>query len=302
MIPRSSQIDSTALRYFEAAAEYQSVRHAAQALNISASSVSRQIAGLEDRLGIPLFERCPRGLILTSAGELLLFHVKQSIRELEYAQRAIREMAGVSVTKFRVALVETAARGILADVMRGFWQENPRVKVSLTVAGSAEVVQLLERGEADLALAFDTPRETERYVYEVANLHLGAVMAADHPLAASGTLRVPDLVGYPIFLPDASLMLHSAIAELEKHWPLNVQLITNSISAMSLLTMCSSGVAIKTRLGLADEIARGELAFVKVREPTLTVQRLSLLVRRGMPFPSLANHIARVLQEVNEVR
>mgnify|MGYP006425111413 FL=1 len=199
MIPRSSQIDSTALRYFEAAAQHQSVRHAAQSLNISASSVSRQIAILEDRLGIPLFERLPQGLRLTSAGELLLFHLKQSVRELEYAQRAIREMAGVSVTKLRIALVETAARGILAEVMRSFWQENPHVKVSVTVAGSAEVVRLLERGEADLALAFDASRETERFVYEVANLHLGAVMAADHPLSASGTLRIPDLVGYPLF-------------------------------------------------------------------------------------------------------
>lgn len=97
-------------------------------------------------------------------------------------------------------------------------------------------------------------------------------------------------------------MLHSAITELEKHWPLNVQLTTNSISVMSQLTNCCAGVALKTGIGLADEIARGELAFVKVREPTLAVQRLSLLVRRTMPFPGLANHIARILQEINEVR
>lgn len=71
MIPRSSQIDSTALRYFEAAAEHLSVRHAAQALNISASSVSRQIAGLEDQLGISLFERCPWSLTGNQVGMIL---------------------------------------------------------------------------------------------------------------------------------------------------------------------------------------------------------------------------------------
>ncbi|MCP1673393.1 DNA-binding transcriptional LysR family regulator [Natronocella acetinitrilica] len=297
---RSEQMDSTALAYFQVAAESGSIRGASQVLHVSASAISRQITRLESQLGVPLFERLAHGLALTSAGELLLFHVRRTTRELQSAQREIRDLAGQQSGHVRIVIVESAARALLVPAMDSFWRDHPHVKVSLHVAGNSQVLEMIEQGEADIGVAFNVPAQSEQYVYETAHLNLGAVMAANHPLASADRLRIRDLVDYPIFLPDRSLMLHKAVSEVDGEWPLKVHLVTNSIAAMSLLASCSLGVALKTRLGLSDEMESGKLAFVRLHDRRLSVQRLTLLVQHRLPFPVLATRIGQALRSVNE--
>jgi len=300
----SNQLDSTALKYFRAVATAGSVRRAAEALNISPSALSRQVASLEQELGVPLFERLPRGLKLTSAGEVLLFYVEQSFRELERARKTITEMKGLRVGQINIALIETVARGLLPKVLSRFWDRYSDVRVTVQVAGSFEVLRLLERGEADIGICFNVPRQTELLVLDAARLRLGAVMSARHKLANASELRVQDLVGYPLFLADASLTLHDAIAEAQSTWPLDVRMVTNSITVMSTLCSVTDGIAFKTKVGVADEIERGELVFVPVVDRRLPVQQLSVVARPNLPFPGLANALSEtfgsVLDEVRE--
>ena len=82
-------MDWDKLRVFHAVAEAGSLTHAGESLNLSQSAVSRQIAGLEEDLAVSLFERLPRGLRLTSAGEVLLHHVEQSFAELRRAREQL---------------------------------------------------------------------------------------------------------------------------------------------------------------------------------------------------------------------
>lgn len=296
----SENMDSTALRYFQTAAEYGSIRGAAEILHVSPSAISRQIARLESQLGVPLFERLPSGLAMTSAGELLLFHVRRTHRELQDAQREIRDLAGHPLGQVRIVIVESAARGLLGPAMERFWSKYPQVRVSLHVAGTSEVIAMLEHGDADIGVAFNIPHQMRKYVNARAKLHIGAIMAADHPLAAAASLRIRDLVDYPIFLPDPSLMLHKAVSGVAGFSPGKVHLITNSIAAMSLLASCSRGVALKTRLGVTSEIERGELAFVQLNDPRLAVQELSLLVHRRSGFAALTDSIADIIRSIDE--
>ncbi|WP_179208886.1 LysR family transcriptional regulator [Salinicola salarius] len=75
------QLLQTSLRYFEEVARQGSLRKAAERLHVAASAVNRQILKLEAELGVPLFERLPRGLRLSAAGELMLYQIRQWQRD-----------------------------------------------------------------------------------------------------------------------------------------------------------------------------------------------------------------------------
>ena len=75
---RPHLLQDTTLRYFLAVAQSGSLTEASARLHVAASALSRQIAGLEAQLGTPLFERHPRGMVLTAAGEILAVHARRT--------------------------------------------------------------------------------------------------------------------------------------------------------------------------------------------------------------------------------
>src|SRR5258708_37145545 len=96
-------LHSRLLTYVDEVARTGSIRKAAAHLNVAASAISRQILALETQLGTPLFQRLPKKLILTAAGEILIGHVRQSLKELTRAQAKIEELYRLRRGKITVA-------------------------------------------------------------------------------------------------------------------------------------------------------------------------------------------------------
>ena len=93
MNPRHLQ--ETALRYFQEVARCGSISQAASNLHVATSAISRQISGLEENLGMALFERHARGMNLTAAGELLLAHARRSAMDAERTLHDIAALQGL---------------------------------------------------------------------------------------------------------------------------------------------------------------------------------------------------------------
>ncbi|WP_312858697.1 LysR family transcriptional regulator [Rhizobium sp. G21] len=104
---------ATRIHYFQLVARLGSIRRAALALNVAPSSISRVLKQLEDELGTPLFERVRQRLKLTSAGELMLYHARASLGELNRACNEINELHGLHRGSLSVAVVESVARGLM---------------------------------------------------------------------------------------------------------------------------------------------------------------------------------------------
>src|SRR5580658_8109068 len=109
-----------ALRYVEAVARCGSIRRAAESLSIASSAVNRMILDLERALGAKLFERLPRGVRLTSAGEYLLLHVRRSAADFDVARAQIDGIKGVQRGHVKVAAIEAVIEPFLAGALAAF--------------------------------------------------------------------------------------------------------------------------------------------------------------------------------------
>jgi len=290
---------STRLRYFEAVARLGTIRAAAEQLNVAPSSISRIIALLESDLQVPLFERLRQRLRLTSAGELLLHHVRASRSALALGRVALEELKGLRRGAVGLAAVESVARGPLPAILSAFWGAHPQIGVDIRVSGAMLALASVADAEAELALTFDTPLPPGTRRIAQAELALGALMTPDHPLARRPFLRTSDLREERLLRSDTSLQLHGALAEAAGSETdlLPWRARTNSIGLMLDLASRGEGIAIQTRVGAEAELANGRLVFVRLRGGRLRPRRLLLVSRESTQLTRAASDLAARLAE-----
>ncbi|MCP1327558.1 LysR family transcriptional regulator [Halomonas sp. 707D4] len=190
------------LRYFHSVAKTGSLSAAAQELHVAVSAVSRQITNLEQRLGLALFVRQPRGMALTEAGERLLAYALRN--ELELAG-VIDEMRGIQKRQqktLRIACPDGMAWHFLPRIIARFAAGHPDVDFEMKVVDSAQASALVKQGEVDIALTFSLSVDIGIRVVSSHGAAIGALMASSHPLAQKSTLSVKDLADYPLALAD----------------------------------------------------------------------------------------------------
>lgn len=294
-----SALHSTAYTYFEAVARLGSVRKAAAELFVVPSAVSHQIAVLEEELGISLFSRLPKGLQLSSAGEMLLYHGRRGVAELERGRSFVASLTGLQTGTTSLATVEGVAVGPVSQTLAKFWARWPAIRVGVSIGSSDRAFDAVDSGEAELGLSYAKPDSPKVTVLAQAELRVGAIFRADHPLANSKTLKVRELMdaGLPLLLADRSIeirqMLEHAIGKDALR--LLPRLDTNSVMVMSQLAKSGAGVAVKTRIGIEDELARKELVFVPLRELATAKQRLLFFTRQDTRLAPAAAALAENL-------
>lgn len=148
------QIDTKHLELVRALAEHGSLTGAAEALNFSQPAISQQVRSLEARLKTEIIVRERRGVVLTEAGEILLRHSSSVLDTLMLAEAELAAAAGRRASNIRVTAFPSAAATIVATAMANMTQHNPDASFTLIEAEPPEALELLERGECDIAVVF----------------------------------------------------------------------------------------------------------------------------------------------------
>jgi DNA-binding transcriptional LysR family regulator len=279
------QARSRSFAYFEAVAAHASMRKAAAALNVASSALNRQILDLETSLGVQLFERLPRGVRLTSAGEMLLGHVRRAARDFELTRSQIEDLRGLRRGHVRIAAIEAMA-GAIGRLIIASQRDQPRVTFEYTITGSREVVSAVLAEEADIGYAFNPPADRGFQVVAEAIETLHAVMARNHPLAGHASLRLTDCAGYPLLLGDASLggrHLVDAAAE-QASLPLSPVVTGNSVELMKAIAAGGQGICFQIGIRPEDE---PHLTAIPLVDRALR-GRLAIGVKRNRQLPSAA--------------
>lgn len=287
------------LRYFEEVARQGSLRKAAERLHVAASAVNRQILKLEGELGVPLFERLPRGLRLSPAGELILHQVRQWQRDERRLQEYLGEIRGTGCAEVRIATVESLTDQLLPEVLAAFHGRFPRVGFMLMTGMTDAILEQVVTGDADIGLCINpAPTPRVRVVEQVA-LEFGAVVAPDHPLAGREALRLKECQDYPAILPSREMFHGStlqrvlALADIE----LTPLAAGNRILAIKSLARAGLGIAFLNRLDIARELAHGELLFKPLRDRGIAKARLTLCTHSDRALPMAVAVLAERLRE-----
>jgi DNA-binding transcriptional LysR family regulator len=194
-------VDIRHIRTFVTVAELGTVSKAALRLHVAQPALSRQIANLENELGLKLFDRVGRRLLLTSEGEQML----SDCRGLLTYARALGEQAQVlrrgDVGVLRVSASPHLIEGIFPDIFRHYAERYPNVRVRLIDAIGAESFAMLERGELHLVQTLVraiSPDEQRFASYPLAPME---ILAACHPrlrLGKNGSVEIDSLAPYPL--------------------------------------------------------------------------------------------------------
>lgn len=142
------------LYYFSVVAQTGSLTSATEKLGLTVSALSRHIAKLEGDIGVPLFERHARGMVLSHAGRLLFRHAQRTLAD---AQAVFDEIQGDERRRARtltIACTEGFAFDFLPVSLGAFCAQQPDVAIRLEVVPAERASQLLLSGEASIGLAF----------------------------------------------------------------------------------------------------------------------------------------------------
>jgi DNA-binding transcriptional LysR family regulator len=171
---------------------------AADALYLSQSAVSQQVAALEREVGMKLLERTPRGPRLTDGGRVLVSHAEAAMARLEEAERELAAIAGLEGGEVRLASFPSASATVLTQAISVFVALHPNVALSVADAEPEESLPKLRAGELDLAIVFDYPsvpaeldRDVELTLLLTESMHL--VLPREHPLASRQTVSLSSL-------------------------------------------------------------------------------------------------------------
>ena len=234
-------------RYFLAVSETGSVAAAARMINIAQSAMTKSVQELEDTLGMRLFARSPKGMVLTQAGHRFQASARKVISAVAEAGMIDRGRQEALTGSLTVGVTSLVAGYYLAELFARFQRSHPSVKVSVIEDEPQFLEHLLINGEVDLAImvsnALGDPRAM---VVEVLTSSPNRVwLASSHPLAERAELTLADCAAVPQIVLDADRVGDVLRAVWTRHaLRPEVMLRTSSLEAARSLVGVGAGITI----------------------------------------------------------
>jgi DNA-binding transcriptional LysR family regulator len=278
------------LVYVDAVGRHGSIRKAADALNVASSALNRQILDLELDLGTALFERLPRGVRLTAAGEVFLAYARQAISELKAVESQVEQLRGLVRGQVGIAAVESVASELLPAAIIRFQAEHPNVRFNVRIGVPEELTAALIADQVDLILTHYPPPRKHVAVIAAAEQKLCALMIRDHPLATRSALHLRDCLAYPLALGDASLAGRALIEQVlaQASFDLDPRLVSNSVETMKAFARMNRGICFQFRKPGEVTIPPGDMIALPLVDAPLLQAKLILATRRGRVLPIAA--------------
>ena len=290
-------MDINQLEVFLGVAQEKSFSRAAKALNRTQPAVSQAIRRLEAELGEPLFDRSSKDGTLTSAGRVLLDFAQQMMNLRHHAHTAIRELRDLHRGKLSLSANEYTVMGLL-PLIPIFRTRHPHIKIEVKRSLASRIPSEILGRDIEIGVVTFKPTDAAISSIPVSMDELALIVAPDHSLASRTTVSVRDL-GAETFVAHnvASPYRERVVKTFEKYrTPLNISLEMPTLEAIKRMVESGLGVALVPRLTAQNEIARGSLVGITVKEMRLE-RRLYLIYRKGATLSHAAKAFLRVARE-----
>jgi DNA-binding transcriptional LysR family regulator len=294
-------MDSDALNTFLTVYRRGGVSKAAKALHRSQPAISRRIALLEQELGVPLFERVAGRTRLSDAGRLMVPYAERAVAATLDAFNAIRSLARQIAGPVSLAVVGTLAVGRLSAILKRFAEDYPDVDLTLRTATSAEIADLIRRGEATIGLRYHRAASPDLDCELLFAEPLQVMCAPSHPLAGRRVQNLADLrqerwIAFPE-APGRSEIAASHIAALFLARGLNDIAWTpvDSLTAQKRLVEAGFGIALLSESHAADELRLSAIATISVGDLAAN-HEIVAVTRRGGFLSAASQRLLEIIR------
>ncbi|MCA0272552.1 MAG: LysR family transcriptional regulator [Proteobacteria bacterium] len=287
------------LQFFIAAAEAGSVSGAAKALSISQSSVTEAIQALEGDLGVVLFDRQPRGLLITHKGSAFLRHARQILADVSAARTAFRDEAEEVAGRLSLGVTSLVAGYVLSDILQRFRRAFPRIELNVIEDTGDYLQHLLIGGELDVAVML-TSSVRDRMALHVETLVVSPYrlwLPLGDPLAQQEAIALEELSGRPMI----QLMvdeIEESMKRLTNALPVKptIAFRTRSVEAVRSLVATGAGLAILPSLVYRPWSLEGDRIDIRDVSGDLPSVQVGLAWRKGAPLSGPALNFVRSAQ------
>ena len=291
-------INLNQLRVFEAVARTGSFSKAAQELSVTQPAVTVQIRQLEERCGVPLFDRVRRRGKLTQAGQSLHEYAQRIFALAEEAEQTLELMRGVKAGRLRLTASLTAAAYYLPPLVADFKQRYPGIQVQVSVDNSRRVAERILTFGDDLGVLTGEPQNPNLVVRPFCEDPLVLIVPPQHPWAGRRTVSLHELQDQPFILRESGsatrALIESRMAAAGVSLQVTMELGSNE--AIKRTVEMGSGVTLISAAIVQREVKAGYLAMLRVREPGL-MRRFDLVYHRERRESPLIKAFLEIVQQ-----
>jgi LysR family hydrogen peroxide-inducible transcriptional activator len=287
------------LQYALAVAEHRNFRRAAEACAVAQPSLSSQIAQVESALGVKLFERLPRGIVVTPAGEAVLERASRVLLDVDdlvaTAERTRDPLAGT----IRIGVIPTVAPYLLPELAPVLHSRYPRLQLLWIEEKTRPLVARIESGELDAGIL-----ALESVLGDLQHEILGRdpfflALPRDHRLARSRSpARIEDLEGETVLLlDDGHCFRDQALAICHRAAASEASMRATSLSTLAQMVVGGAAITLLPKIALRTE-NRARALVARPFGPRGPYRTLTLAWRKTLPAAPVLRALAEVMRTV----
>jgi LysR family cyn operon transcriptional activator len=286
------------LRYFAALAETLHFTRAADRTHVTQSTLSHQIKQLEEELGVRLFDRVGKRVVITEAGDTLLAQILPALKQIDLAVTALHAAPGSTVGTIRIGATYSFNTRLVPQCIASFLARNPGIRVTAEELSQTKIVERLEAAELDLGIAYRPTENHDLWFEPLYNEEMVLVVANDHPLAKRRKVRMIELHNLRMVLLPSVFSTRQQLDECFRAAGAEPVVVAEMNTIMPMIELVRrtdlAGIVGETAISALDG-----LSVVALENPT-PVRTPGLLWKRGGSEEVAIKQFASVVRRTTE--
>lgn len=278
-------MDLRHLEVFDAVMRTGTTVGAAQLLCASQPSVSNTIRNLEDMLGFDLFNRVNGRLIPTEEARMLFKEAQNVFAAFAATRRMLEDIQGNRSGSLTIAATPTVGNTVLPKAVAEFVRPRPNIKVTIEIEHLDNVLQMVDRGAADLGLAVNASALPTIVIEPMAALPMVCILPSQHPLAALQSITPADIGDYPLISFSRETVLGRSVDHAFQHEGAgrSITIEVRYCETARRLVQKGAGIAIVDPFAMMGEPATAD---VVVRPFVPEIEARACVIRSKLRRPS----------------
>ena len=233
-------MDIRILHYFVTIAQEKNITRAAERLLITQPTLSRQLKELEEELGVSLFHRANREMILTEDGQYLYNRAQEILQLVSKTEENLTRKGEIGGDLY-IGTAETASFDLIADACHSLLEIYPQIRLNFYDDHADSLYEKLDKGTLDFALVFSPTIPAKYKTIQLPHRdRWGVLVPNNHPLTKLEQVTVEDIVAYPLLVSNQSDLDKTFLA----HYDYSIVATYNLLYTASRLVQAGMGIAI----------------------------------------------------------